>query len=78
MIRDESMLEILLNSLSANSILAPQEVRQLMISSQSSKELTLYKINRKNHSVSNNASDEELKATLEKHKNDFMTKKLVI
>lgn len=74
MIRDESMLEILLNSLSANSILAPQEVRQLMISSQSSKELTLYKINRKNHSVSNNASDEELKATLEKHKNDFMTK----
>lgn len=74
MIRDESILEILLNSLSANSLLAPQEVRQLMIASQSSKELTLYKINRKNYSVSSNPTDEELKAILEKHKDNFMTK----
>lgn len=72
LMRDEIVYETMLNSIGSNMLLAPQLVRQLMISEQSTKSLTAFELERANYMVKAEATQQELEQTLTKYKSKFM------
>jgi peptidyl-prolyl cis-trans isomerase D len=72
-IRDELVFETMVNAFSANTIIAPQEVRQLIIASKMNKEITLYKVDKKDYIGKEAPTDEQLNEVLSRNKDQFMT-----
>jgi len=73
MMRDEVVFESMLNTLGANMLLPPQEVRQLMIASKASKDITAYIIDQKDYVSAQEPTEKDLQEVMQKNKDKFMT-----